>query len=591
MPSRLEDYAMIGGGRTAALVSRDGSIDWLCLPRFDSDPCCAALLGDRQHGGWRIRACGGGAAVHRGYQDDTLVLRTEFADGPNRVRLTDFMPVDAERPTVVRHLTGLQGRMRLRFELALRFDFGLVTPRFRRNGDALVAIAGPDLVALRGPMPLQPNPDGVVETEFEVVAGQELAFTLSHAPSHHAPPAGIDAVVALRDTLDFWRTWAAQFSFETPWRDAVLRSLLTLKALSFHPTGGMVAAATTSLPETPGGSLNWDYRYCWLRDATFTVSALLNAGYHEEARDWRDWMLRAIGAAPDKMRIMYRVDGGRRMNEWTVKWLPGYEGAAPVRAGNSAADQEQIDVVGELLDAMDLMARAGLEQTAETLDAECQLLEQLQRTWEDKGHGLWESRARPEHYTYSKVMAWVGVDRFLRRHEKRGDVGRELLAPLHALRRRIHREVMARSWNHARGHFVDRYGGERPDASLLLLPLVNFLPADDPRMAATIDAVERELSQDGLVWRTPHGGDTDQGAFIACSCWLADCRALQNRRDDAVALLERVLALRNDVGLLSEEYHPGMRRLMGNFPQALSHLAVVNTALGLSGPVLQRGGG
>ena len=590
MASRIEDYAMIGDGRTAALVSRGGSIDWLCLPRFDSDACCAALLGTEAHGYWRI-APRAPATQTRAYNGDTLVLDTEFADGANRVRVTDFMPPHAEHPTVVRQVAGLEGQMRLRCELGLRFDYGFVPPRVRQQADGMLAIVGSDLIVLRGPVSLQEQ-DGIMAAEFDIAAGQTVHFVLSYAASHLPPPGKLDAAQALQDTLSYWREWAGRFTRETPWRDAVMRSLLTLKALSYHPTGGIVAAATTSLPEMPEGQLNWDYRFCWLRDASFTLSALLNAGYHQEATAWRDWMLRAIAEAPDKIRIMYRVDGGRRIDESNIDWLPGYEGAAPVRIGNAAAAQTQIDVVGELLDALDLIARGGIEQTPETLKAERLLVERLEKTWQDKGHGLWESRGRPERYTYSNVMCWVGVDRFLRGSERRGDKDSKLLERLRALRTRIHDEVTERSWNHASGHFVDRFGGERVDGSLLLLPLVNFLPADDPRMAATIDAVERDLSQDGLVWRTPKGDDTAQGAFIACTCWLADCRALQGRRDEAVRLLERALALRNDVGLLSEEYHPGLRRLMGNFPQALSHLALINTALGLSsGPVLQRGGG
>ena len=590
MASRIEDYAMIADGRTAALVSRGGSIDWLCLPRFDADPCCAALLGTQQHGYWCIAPCGA-ATIRRGYVGDTLVLETEFAVASGIVRVTDGMPVGTDQPMLVRRVAGLDGTVRMRCELALRFDFGLLQPRMRRHDDALVAIAGPDLVAVRAPIALEPDDDGAMTAEFEVAAGQELAFVMSYGPSHCAPPGAIDVDRAMQDTLTFWNNWAGQFRRDTPWRDAVMRSLLTLKALSYHSTGSIVAAATTSLPEMPEGELNWDYRYCWLRDASFTLSALLNAGYHQEAASWRDWMLRAIAAAPEKMRIMYRVDGSRRINEWEVGWLPGYEGATPVRSGNDAAAQRQIDVVGELLDALDLIARAGIEQTPETLATSCDLIRQLQATWDDKGHGLWESRGRPQRYTYSAVMAWVGVDRFLHAHEALGDLDPAMLNKLRVLRSRIHAEVLERSWNFARGHFVDRFGGEQLDASLLLLPLVNFIPADDPRMSATIDAIERELSEDGLVWRTPRGGTSAQGAFIACSCWLADCRSLQGRRDDAVRLLQRVLALRNDVGLLSEEYHPGLRRLMGNFPQALSHIALINTALGLSGPVLQRGGG
>jgi GH15 family glucan-1,4-alpha-glucosidase len=506
--------------------------------------------------------------------------------------VTDFMPVNTPGPVVMRQVSCLGGMMRLHFTLNLRFDWGYVRPRTHRSGQSIVMVCGQHLVALHSTVPVNVDEQrGLVSAEFDIREKQQISFALTYGPSHEAPPAAPDMQRALADTSTYWKNWAGQFQRKTPWREAVVRSLLTLKALTYHPTGSLVAAATTSLPETPGESLNWDYRYCWLRDATFTLSAFLNAGFQEEAQAWRDWMLRAIAAAPDKMRIMYRVDGDRRMNEWVPEWLSGYEGATPVRVGNSAADQEQIDVVGELLDSIELMARAGLPSTPLVLVTERELLDHLERTWRDKGHGLWESRSRPQHYTYSKVMAWVGVDRFIRHHTARGDLEPAMLERLDHLRARIHQQVLTYSWHHQRGHFVDRYGGERLDASLLLLPLVNFLPADDPRMAATIDAIERELSHEGLVWRKAKGQENDQGAFIACSCWLADCRGLQGRRDAAAAVLEKVLSLRNDVGLLSEEYHPGMRRLMGNYPQALSHLAVVNTALGLSGPVLQRGGG
>lgn len=590
MASRIEDYAMIGDGRSGALVSITGSIDWLCLPRFDSEACCAALLGTKANGFWQIGPCAP-ANQKRAYRGDTLVLETEFSDERGRVRLTDFMAVGTDAPVLVRQIEGLDGQMQVRCDLALRFDYGLLRPRVRRQDDVLLAIAGSDLLAVRAPVALNSSEDGCLAAEFEVNAGQTLTFTLSYGSSHCPPPAAIDSGQLLASTLSYWSSWAARFDRQTPWHEAVMRSLLTLKGLTYHPTGGLVAALTTSLPEMPGGALNWDYRYCWLRDATFTVGALLNAGYHEEAREWRDWMLRAIAADPDKMRIMYRVDGNRRLDEATLDWLPGYEGAAPVRLGNNAAAQRQIDVVGELLDALTLIERGGIAPNQEVLAAERDLAQHLEKTWQDAGHGLWESRGRPEHYTYSKVMAWVGVDRLLRRDESRGDADGPAQARLGTLRIRIHDEIMERSWNHARGHFVDRYGGEQLDASLLLLPLVGFLPAHHPRMAATIDAIEHSLGSDGLIWRTPAGGATAQGAFIACSCWLADCRSMQGRRDEAIRIFERVLALRNDVGLLSEEYHPGLRRLMGNFPQALSHLALINTALGLSGPVLQRGGG
>ncbi|HVZ10302.1 glycoside hydrolase family 15 protein [Rhodopila sp.] len=590
MLTGIETYALIGDGRTAALVSRHGSIDWLCLPRFDSAACLAALLGTPRNGFWKIAPCGA-FEVSRQYQDNTLVLQTEFTQGSATVRLTDLMVVASDRPVLMRHLTALRGNMRLRCEVAFRFDYGLVVPSLRQTEDALIAIAGPDLVVLRGPVHLAAAEDQTLWAEFEISEGQSRCFSLCHGDSHLDPPAEPDPDQSLRDTLTFWRRWAARFRGGTRWDGAVLRSLLTLKALIHRPTGAMVAAPTMSLPEVPGGASNWDYRYCWVRDAAFTVSTLLNAGYREEAVQWRDWMLRAIAASPDQMRVLYRVDGDRRMYEQTVPWLSGFEGAVPVRVGNDAAAQEQTDIVGELLDALSLMQRAGIADTPDAFQAERDLIGHLEKTWRDKAHDLWEERDQTAHYTYSKVMSWVGIDCFLRGAGRHAPTDDAQLGRLRALREHIHTEVMARSWNHARGHLVDRYGGERLDASLLLLPLVGFLPADDPRMTATIDAIERELSQDGLVWRNPGPGDVREGAFIAASCWLADCRALQGRKTDAVALLERVLALRNDVGLLSEVYHPGLRQLMGNFPQALSHLALANSALGLSLPVLQRGGG
>jgi GH15 family glucan-1,4-alpha-glucosidase len=590
MGSRIEDYALIGDGRTAALVSRSGSIDWLCLPRFDSEACCAALMGTGDHGYWQVRPTRK-TRVDRRYDGDTLVLHTDFADESGSARLVDFMAVKQLNRVVIRRVIGLQGSMHLRCEIRLRFDYGLMPPLLKSQNNMLLAVSGPALVALYCPLTLTVDDNGCAYAEFELSARQVVDFVLVHGPSHEQPPACVDVGEALDATLRFWRDWAGGLQRPTEWRDAVARSLLTLKALTFHPTGAIVAAPTTSLPEVPAGTSNWDYRYCWLRDATFTQAALLNAGFHQEAVQWRDWMLRAIGPAPDKMRIMYRLDGDRRLYEQTVPWLSGYEGAVPVRVGNDAAAQHQVDVVGELLDALDLMACAGIPQPLNVVATERSLVEHLERTWHDKGHGLWESRGRPERYTYAAVMAWVGVDRFLRSAHRRREEDSSLLSRMEQLRSRIRQDIIDRCWNFARGHFVDRFGGEGLDASLLLLPLVNFLPADEPRMSATIDAVERELSQDGLVWRTPRSGETNEGAFIACTCWLADCRSMQGRQDEARRLLERVLSLRNDVGLLSEMYHPGLRRLMGNFPQALSHLALANTALGLSGPVLQRGGG
>ena len=589
MASPIEDYAMIGDGRTAALVSRYGSIDWLCLPRFDSDACCAALLGSEDNGFWQIAPCADSAIVRR-YRPDTLILETDFATASGAVRLTDCMPTTPGHPVVIRHVAGLRGTTRIRTELALRFDFGLLPPRIIQRDGALIAIVGPDLVILHSSVALRPTNRQTMAAEFDIAVGQVASFVLSYGSSHRPPPPPIDAVQALADTEKFWHDWAGQFRRDTKYRDAIMRSLLTLKALIHEPTGAMVAAATTSLPEASGGTLNWDYRYCWLRDASFTITALLNAGYRGEAMRWRDWLLRTIGCAPDKMRIMYRVDGGRHIHERQVPWLGGYNGAIPVRVGNDAATQRQTDVVGELLDALDLMTRGGVEPTSEALDVECELVTHLERVWRDGGHGLWENRDEPERYTYGRVMSWVGVDRFLRGAAAR-TCDAAMIGRLRGLRRQIRADILAHAWNSTRGHFVHRFGGDQLDASLLLLPLVGFLPADDPRMSATIDAIECQLGEGGLIWRGARDNDAGAAAFIPCSCWFADCRALQGRRDEATTLLRRVLSLRNDVGLLSEMYHPGERRLLGNFPQALSHLAMVNTALGLSGPVLQRGGG
>jgi GH15 family glucan-1,4-alpha-glucosidase len=590
MAARLEDYAMIGDGRTAALVCRDGTIDGLCLPRFDRNACCAALLGTRDIGAWQIAPAAEIVDTSRAYVADSLVLQTTFETSAGVIRLTDFMPTSTDSPHVVRIVTGISGTVPVRCAVALRFDYGSVPPRIRQEKDGFHLIAGPDLVVVRAPEGLGQK-DNCLEGEFTVAAGQHLEFVLSYGLSYRPAPSPGSIATLLEATLEFWNKWAGQFRRETRWRDAVVRSLVTLKGLIYWPSGGLAAAATTSLPEAPGGKLNWDYRYCWLRDATFTVSALLNAGYHDEATAWRDWMLRAIGASPREMRIMYRVDGGRRIDEWQVEWLTGYEGADPVRVGNSAAAQRQIDVVGELLDALDLISRAGVPVTDESQKTARDLIAHLEATWHAKGHGLWESRGEPQFYTYPKVMAWAGLDRFIRADATPHIVDPSGLQRLSALRERIRQEVMTNAWNHARGCFVDRYGGQHPDASLLLLPLIGFLPADDPRMAATVTAIERDLTQDGLVWRTLENKNTRQGVFVAASCWLADCFAMQGHDEKAASIFESVLGLRNDVGLLSEEYHLGLRRLTGNFPQALSHLAVVNTALGLSGPVLQRGGG
>jgi GH15 family glucan-1,4-alpha-glucosidase len=590
MGAPLEEYGLIGDGEAAALVSRDGAIDWLCLPRCDSDACLAALLGDERHGSWRIGPAFEGWRATRRYRPDTLILETDLARGRNAVRVTDFMPMRRGPPAVVRRVTGLEGEVEMRFDLALRFDYGLISPWMQELADGSVCgIVGPDLVALRGAVPLRVAGNRI-GASFTVAAGQTLDFTLAYGTSDKAMPPAPHPARALAATEAYWRGWIGQFDRPTQWPEATRRCLITLKALIHRPTGGLLAAPTTSLPEVIGGKMNWDYRYCWLRDATFAVGALLNAGYHEEAIAWRDWMLRAVAGQPDKLRVLYRVDGGRHVNEWQVKWLPGYEGSSPVTIGNDAADQEQTDVFGELIVAQDLMQRAGIPNSAHGLATQHALLQRLEETWPQDGHGFWEDRGDPRRYTYSKAMAWAGVDRFLQgAAQERTDP--ELIRRLAALRGRIHDEVCEKGFDTERGHFVASYGGRCIDASLLLLPPLGFLPVDDPRMAATIEAVARDLTEDGFVLRKPRDVSPHEGAFLPCTCWLADVRAMQGRDDEARALLARVLSVRNDLGLLSEEYDTRRRRLCGNFPQALTHLGVLNTTLGLSGPVLQRAGG
>ena len=592
MSKPIEDYALIGDGESAALVARDGSIDWLCWPRFDSEACFAALLGTEQNGRFSIGPDFQGWTIQRQYRPDTLILETSFSRGGNRARLIDFMPIrDGSAPTLIRIIEGDSGEVPLHLNFTPVFDFGLLPPWSEHHGpETVAATVGPHMVVLRGPEPLSFAGHSATAT-FTVKAGQRLAFTLTYSDSTKPLPAAPDASRDLRTTEAWWRSWAGRFSKPTRWRDPVVRSLITLKALIHHPTGGTIAASTTSLPEISGGSANWDYRYCWLRDATFTVSAMLNAGYHQEAEAWRDWMLRAIAGSPDKLRIMYRVDGIRHLPEWELGWLPGYEDSRPVRIGNQASAQEQLDVHGEIIEAFHLLAKAGIPRTSHGLEVETRLVERLEQVWADKGHDIWENRGEPQHFVYSKVMVWAGLDRFLRGPATSGQADPNLVARLIALRTRIHQEVCEKGFNRARGHFTRTYGGREPDGSLLLLPATRFLPIQDPRIEGTIAAIERDLMEDGLVRRKPRRESPDQGAFIACGFWLVDCRAMQGRTADAEALFERLLAIRNDVGLLSEEYDTARHRLSGNFPQTLSHLSLITAALGLSGPVLERSGG
>jgi GH15 family glucan-1,4-alpha-glucosidase len=585
----IQDYGFVGDGETCALIGHDGSVDFLCWPRFDSDACFCALLGDEQNGFWRIAPEIRPNRVHRRYVGDTLVLETTFETESGVVRLLDFMPMRQHYPSLLRIVEGVRGRVPMRLDLRLRFNYGLMPPWSRREGNCFVADVGPDLVAFHASTSVDANgPDA--SAHFVVEPGQRLSFALSYGSSSEPPPKRLDADVALEGTTKFWESWIGRFDKPCRWPVAVKRSLITLKALVHQKTGGLIAAATFGLPEVPGGCMNWDYRYCWLRDATFTLTALLNAGYKEEATRWRDWILRAVAGRPDKLQVVYRLDGGRRLDEWTVQGLPGYEASTPVLVGNQAAKQWQLDTYGELLDAMHVASRGGIERIDRGIAVESALVHHLESVWNKPSSDIWESRGDPQRYTYSQAMAWVGVTQFLKGARTREAARDDTIHRLEGLRGRIHEEVCRRGYDGGRGHFVDYYGSDQLDASLLILPLVNFLPADDPRVAGTIAAIERDLTDGGLVRRKPAKNDGhDEGAFLICSCWLADCMAKQGRHEEARTMLERVIGVSNDVGLLSEEYHVPSRRLIGNIPQALTHLGVINTALNLSAPVPQRG--
>ena len=585
MPSRIEDYAIVGDCETAALVARDGSIDWLCWPRFDSGACFAALLGGPEHGRWLVAPADTEARVSRRYRDGTMILETDFETDEGAVTVVDFMPLRGSASDLVRMVVGRRGRVAMRTELVLRFHYGAIVPWVSRLDDGrLRAIAGPDMIVLDTPVRLHGHGLTTVG-EFSVSAGETVPFVLTWGPSHLAPPHSVHPEKALDDTERFWREWSGRCAYAGEWGSAVERSLLTLKALTYRPTGGIVAAPTTSLPEQLGGTRNWDYRYCWLRDATLTLLALMDAGYYEEAGAWRDWLLRAAAGSPAQAQIMYGIQGERHLREWELDWLPGYEGAAPVRVGNAAHAQLQLDVFGEVMDAFHQAREGGLAESRQAWHLQRALLGQLETIWDQPDRGIWEVRGDPQHFTYSKVMAWVAVDRALKSAEQF-----RLEGPLdrwRALRARIHDEVCRKGWSEARGSFVQAYGSALLDASLLQLPLVGFLPPDDPRVRATVAAIERELMVDGLVLRYDSGATDDglpagEGAFLACTFWLADNYVMQGRRDEARRIFEGLLKLRNDVGLLSEEYDARAGRLVGNFPQAFSHVALIGTALNLS---------
>jgi GH15 family glucan-1,4-alpha-glucosidase len=581
----LEDYALIGDCETAALVSRAGSIDWLCWPRFDSGACFAGLLGGPEHGRWLIAPQDAAARVTRRYRDNTLILETRADTAEGTITLVDFMPLRGRHSVVVRLVRGERGRVKMRTELVLRFDYGRTVPWVTRlDPGTWRAIAGPDMVVLRTPVPLQ-GKDLTTVAEFDVSAGETVPFVLTYCSSHLGPPKPIAPKSALAHTEAFWRKWAARHKSRGEWSEAILRSLITLKGLTYTPTGGIVAAPTTSLPEQLGGTRNWDYRFCWLRDATLTLLALMNAGYHDEAKAWRDWLLRAAAGAPAQAQIMYGLAGERRLTEFELPWLPGYEQSAPVRIGNAAHGQLQLDVYGEVMDALHQARCGGLDSREADWAFQRALLQHLEQIWERPDEGIWEVRGASRHFTHSKVMAWVALDRGIRAIESHGLEGPR--KRWRQLRKRIHDEVCERGYSRELGSFVQSYGSGELDASLLLLPTMGFLPASDARIRGTVEAIERRLLVDGLVLRydtrtCDDGLPEGEGVFLACSFWLADAYALMGRTDDARRLFERLLALRNDVGLLAEEYDPRARRLVGNFPQAFSHIALVTTAHNLS---------
>ena len=582
----IEDYALIGNLRTAALVGRDGSIDWLCVPRFDDAACFCALLGTPDHGRWLLAPARSVRRTRRRYRDHSLIVETEFETGGGSVRVVDFMPIWGERTDVVRIVEGLSGRVPMRMELVLRFGYGGVIPWVRRADGALLATGGPHSAEVRAGVDTH-GEDFRTVAEFTVANGQRIPFVITFFPSHEPRPLPIDPFAALAATQRSWDAWCGQCTYQGRWREAVVRSFITLKSLTHAPTGGIVAAPTTSLPERMGGARNWDYRFCWVRDSTFTLYALLLAGYREEAAAWRDWLLRSAAGRPDDLQTLYGVDGDRVRVEFEIPWLPGYENSAPVRVGNAASIQLQLDVYGELIDSMCLARSAGLEPSAEAWRFEVAIVRFLEKNWNTPDHGIWETRGDRRHFTHSKVMAWVAFDRAISDIEKYG-----LRGPVvrwRKLRARIHADICSKGFDRTRNTFVQYYGATEVDASLLLIPQVGFLPPEDPRVKGTIAAIERDLVVDGLVmrYRTLPAVDAlppGEGRFLACSFWLADALALCGRHAEARRLFERLLALCNDVGLLAEEYDPKARRMLGNFPQALSHVALINTARNLSRP-------
>jgi GH15 family glucan-1,4-alpha-glucosidase len=583
MPARIEDYALIGDCEAAALVNKTGSIDWLCWPDFSSQACFAALLGSEENGYWKIAPRSADVAVTRRYRDGSLVLETIFEHKDGAIRLIDFMPIRGLNSDVVRIVEGIRGTLDVRMELALRFDYGRTVPWVTRIKDGIRAVAGPNLTVLHSNVPVHGENLKTV-AEFGVSKGEQVWFTLTYGESYLVDPKRIDHTRALEDTERFWRRWSARLKYEGEYREAVERSLLTLKALTFRPTGGLVAAVTTSLPEQLGGQRNWDYRYCWLRDTTFTLLALATAGYFDEAVAWQDWLLRALAGSPDQVQIMYGIKGDRQLIEWEVDWLAGYENSRPVRIGNAASSQLQLDIYGEMLDSFFHSQSKMRRHTEDDFRILTLLLEHLEKIWEQPDSGIWEMRGGPKQFTYSKMMCWVAFDRAVLLAEQLN-----YDAPVQRwkkMRDTIHRQVCDRGFSKKKNAFVQEYGSEQLDASLLLMPSVGFLPGSDPRVKSTIEAIERELKHDGLLLRydtgkTEDGLPPNEGAFLACSFWMVSSLKAIGRCNDARALFEKLLALRNDLGLLSEEYDVSAKRQIGNFPQAFSHIALVNAAFDL----------
>ncbi|MEN2418349.1 glycoside hydrolase family 15 protein [Streptomyces rimosus] len=589
MHAPIEDHALIGDLQTAALIGRDGSVDWLCLPHFDSAACFAALLGDRENGHWLLAPAASDARSERSYRDGTLVLDTVWHTGTGSVKVTDFMPQRDRAPDLVRIVEGLEGEVAMQGVLRLRFDYGLVVPWVRHVGRCRVAVAGPDSAWLRTEPDVETYGQGFsTRSDFTVAAGERVAFILTWHPSHEPRPAEIDPYEALEHTLEDWRAWAAHCRYDGPYRAEVLRSLITLKALTFAPTGGIVAAPTTSLPEELGGVRNWDYRFCWLRDSTLTLNSLITAGYTEEAAAWRDWLLRAVAGNPADLQIMYGLGGERRLPETELPWLGGYAGSKPVRIGNAAVEQRQLDVYGGVLDSFHTARIAGLPSKPHAWNIQRSLLDFLESHWREPDEGLWEVRGPRRHFVHSKIMAWVAADRALKAVEihpdLEGDVER-----WRAMRDAVHREVCEKGFDPERNTFTQSYGSDQLDAATLLIPRLGFLPADDPRVIGTVDAVREELTHEGLIRRYSTDGRAvdglpgSEGTFLVCSFWLAEALHLTGRREEARKLFDRLLRLPNDLGLLAEEYDPVSGRQLGNFPQAFSHVGLIGTAFTMFG--------